>query len=148
MSTALKSVAVTAFAAQTLEGETWQGMCRWAVNAIANGKTITSMYEEMSVVERQMKADYDVSAMPSAWRSAKSVVLGAVREDIILIQAGKVVGKTEIETQIKVKRIAADAPRTIVGRYARLAEETRRMWNDLTDTEKETVPTNLRWTNL
>jgi len=94
---ALKNVAVTAFAAQTLEGETWQGMCRWACDAAANEKDAVYMRNEMKAVEKQMKADYDVTTMPSAWRSAKSVVLAAVALNLALVKGAAVIGKTEVE---------------------------------------------------
>lgn len=147
MNAALKSVAVTAFAAQTLEGETWQGMCRYAVDAVANGKNATAMREEMRAVEKQMKADYDVTAMPAAWRSAKAVVLAAVTVGVALTAGSAVLGKTAVETAIKAARIARGTLKGVdcFKEYIKLATECEKLWAVLSTSQQDAVPTNLKW---
>lgn len=146
MNAALKSVAVTAFAAQTLEGETWQGMCRWVCDAIANSKGTSFMRAQMKEVEKQMKVDYDVTAMPAAWRSAKAVVLAAIAENLPLTSGTAVLGKTAVETAIKAARLAKG--HRLVGGYARYlkaAMEAEALWKTLTTEEQDTVPAHLKW---
>ena len=147
MNPALKNVAVTAFAAQTLEGETWQGMCRWACDAAANEKDAVYMRNEMKAVEKQMKADYDVTTMPSAWRSAKSVVLAAVALNLALVKGAAVIGKTEVEANIKAARIARGLLKGVdcVTEYVKHAVEAEKLWAVLSTVQQDSIPLHLRW---
>ena len=145
MNAALKSVAVSAFAAQTLEGETWQGMCKWACEAVKNGQTVAQMKKDIKVVEAQMKKDYDVTAMPSAWRSAKSVVLAATEEGIELMVGGAVRGKTDVELHIKAMRITKGSSGDTVAAYIEAAKALAKRWATLTQSEQDSVPAELKW---
>lgn len=147
MNSALKNVAVTAFASEALEGETWEGMCRYAVEAIKNGGTHFTIRIEMKAVEKQMKADYDVTAMPSAWRSAKSVVLGAVAEAVDLMKGSAVLGKTDVETRIKAARISAGkAPAyTYLNEYMKVAKLAEKFWGLMTTEQQDAVESRFKW---
>lgn len=142
----LKNIAVTAFAAQSLEGDTWQSMCRWVCDAVRNGQSVADIRKEMKIVETQMKADYNVSAMPSAWRSAKSVVLSAVKEGVSLLSGTLINGKTDVETQIKAQRLSriTDSGYTPVKAYLAQAHKLVGMWAKLNAMEQASIPSALR----
>ena len=52
-------------------------------------------------MRRQME-EYKLTSMPNAWRSAKSVVLGAMAKGISLMDDNfNIKGKTEVQNQLK-----------------------------------------------
>jgi hypothetical protein len=154
MSVVLKNVAVNAFASQTLENETWNGMVEWAVEEEKQGKTVLDMKTEIHYVEADMKKMYDVSAMPSAWRSAKSVMLKAVRLGCPLLASnGKPLGKSAVEEQNHITttvNAAASGSTKIssaASKYIHAATKAELLWAVLTPVEQNGIPHNLRWTH-
>jgi hypothetical protein len=58
--------------------------------------------KELREVERQIKKDFEVSSMPGPWRSAKSVVQGAMKLNIKLVDDnGSYCGKTYLQNKIR-----------------------------------------------
>lgn len=145
----LKNVAVSSFASQTLANETYEGMVRWALEELKQGHDIHEMNRQIKEIEKEMKALYEAGAMPSAWRSAKSVVMTAVGMSIPLTEEGKVRGKTDLETRIKVHRATANAVTgaTSSGRmdtYMYYATKLQAQWSKLTLEEQALIPHPLR----
>lgn len=61
-----------------------------------------SFAKEIKEVEKLIKTEYKISSMPSPWRSAKSIVLTALRESITLTGVnGEIMGKSYIQAKIK-----------------------------------------------
>jgi len=146
----LKNVALNAFATQTLENETWEGMVNWATTELANGKSLAMLRAEARHVEKEMKAAYDVTAMPTSWRSAKSVVFKAIEQGVSLTEAGKVKGKTATEIATKAARLAKTTGMSIdsVKSYCNKAKVLAAAWHALSEAEQDKVPHNLRWNNV
>ena len=58
--------------------------------------------KELKEVERQIKKDFEVSSMPSPWRSAKSVIQSAMKLNIPLVDDNaSYCGKTYLQNKIK-----------------------------------------------
>lgn len=64
--------------------------------------TIETFIKDVKETEVSIKKDFDISYMPGPWRSAKSVVIGAMKLNIPLIDTnGLYFGKTSIQMKIK-----------------------------------------------
>ena len=107
----LKDIAVSAFASDALATETWSDMVKFCVKWIETS-TFETLCAALTECEEQMKAEYDTKVMPPAWRSAKSVVLNALAEEIGLIDGAIVRGKTAVEKDIKNKRLRKEGVAT------------------------------------
>lgn len=153
MNAALKNVAVSAFASQTLENETWEGLVRWVAEELQQGKQLSDLKAEITTTEKEMKALYDTSVMPAAWRSAKSVVLKAVRLDVTLLKMGKPVGKSSVEAECKIAQtlraisasVGTSTLSSLTLRYIAAAVKVSAMWSALPTTEQVLVPLHLKW---
>ncbi|CAB4170046.1 hypothetical protein UFOVP907_47 [uncultured Caudovirales phage] len=64
--------------------------------------TLETFAKELHETEKLIKKDFEVSSMPSPWRSAKSVVTSAMKMKIGLIDDnGGFFGKTALQNKIK-----------------------------------------------
>jgi hypothetical protein len=69
--------------------------------------------KELKDTETAIKKDFEISSMPSPWRSAKSVLISAMKLDISLIDDnGGFVGKTYLQNKIKEKKVEDKDPPT------------------------------------
>jgi hypothetical protein len=58
--------------------------------------------EELKATETQIRKDFDISSMPSPWRSAKSVILTAMTLKIPMVDDnGTYIGKSALQSKIK-----------------------------------------------
>ena len=65
--------------------------------------------KELKEVEKLIKSEYKISSMPSPWRSAKSIVLSALKEGISLTGVnGEILGKSHIQIKLKHLKTSAD----------------------------------------
>ena len=152
MSVALKNVAVSAFASQTLENETWNGMVEWAVEQTKQGVEVSNLRTQIKDVELEMKKMYDTTTMPSAWRSAKSVLLKAIGLNVPVIDiVGKPLGKSAVEQQNRITitvckaASAASMHTTATSKYIYAATKVALLWAVLTPSEQNMVPNDLKW---
>ena len=61
--------------------------------------------KELKAVEKLIKTEYKLKSMPNPWRSAKSIVLGAMQNLIQLTDSnGTILGKSTIQTKIKMAK--------------------------------------------
>lgn len=100
----LKDIALSAFASDQLATETWSDLVVYCVGRVKEGVGLPALIAELAVCEKEMKAQYDVPNMPAAWRSAKSVVLAALAEELGLMDGEIVRGKTQVEKDIREAR--------------------------------------------
>lgn len=107
---ALYQAAVGFMVASKSDADSWEHVARW-VHAMNGTATREEMKAEFKLVEKQIKADFNVTIMPSAWRSAKATALKAAILGVMLVFDDKVVGKTEVS---KNNKIAATKPTTQV----------------------------------
>jgi len=64
--------------------------------------SVETFAKDLRDTEKKIKKDFDVSSMPGPWRSAKSVVHGAMKLSIKLIDDnGSYVGKTFLQNKIR-----------------------------------------------
>jgi len=64
--------------------------------------SVDTFTQEIKETERQIKKDFEVSAMPGPWRSAKSVIQSAMKLGIGLVDDnGSYLGKTALQSKIK-----------------------------------------------
>ena len=64
--------------------------------------TVETFIKEVKETEVEIKKDFEISSMPGPWRSAKSVVIGAMKLNIPLIDTnGLYFGKTNLQMKIK-----------------------------------------------
>ena len=58
--------------------------------------------DEAKAIEDQIKSEYDLTSMPSSWRSAKSVVMSALRNSIALFdENGQPKGKSSVQQALR-----------------------------------------------
>lgn len=64
---------------------------------VGNPHLLRDLKTQFTVVERQVKKDFMVTALPGAWKSAKSHAINAVARDIPLFnEKGEVMPKTDV----------------------------------------------------
>ena len=64
--------------------------------------TVDTFIKDVKETEVSIKKDFDISFMPGPWRSAKSVVIGAMKLNLPLIDTnGLYFGKTNLQMKIK-----------------------------------------------
>ena len=113
----LYTAAVGYMVAEKSNENSWAGLVECAVqhisakiNKMASIDEVTNealafsfRTEMLSVVEQQIKKDFNITAMPAAWRSAKSTVVAAIKAGVDLVknEPRSVRGKTEVEKEIK-----------------------------------------------
>lgn len=95
----LYKAAVSFMVSERTGVESWEMVAKFAAS-VGNS---AALRKEFAVVEQQIKADFKIDALPSAWRSAKSVALKAVLKGVALVDShtGAVKGKTAVEKQCK-----------------------------------------------
>ena len=75
--------------------------------------SIETFTKELKETEKQIKKDFEVGSMPSPWRSAKSVVQGAMKLGIGLVNDnGDYHGKTYLQNKIKEMKPDTKEPMT------------------------------------
>lgn len=94
------------------EGDAWNTIATYVANSVNIG--VKELKERFKVVEEQLKKDYNVTTLPSKWRSAKSVALKAVATNtplVIVKEDGskEAIGKTVVENDIKARIGAKNA---------------------------------------
>ena len=101
-----------------------------------------SFAKEIKEVEKLIKAEYKISSMPSPWRSAKSIVLSALKATISLTGInGEILGKSHIQVKLKHLKTPAD-----VNLFRRVHLSCLVVINNikkLTPAERETVEAHL-----
>jgi hypothetical protein len=76
--------------------------------------TEQTFQEEVKKTEAIIKAEYEISSMPGPWRSAKSVLMSAMKLNIDMVDDnGGFVGKTFLQNKIKEKKMEDKDPPTI-----------------------------------
>jgi len=64
--------------------------------------TVETFQKEIRDTEQQIRKDFEVTPMPGPWRSSKSVIQGAMKLSIPLIdENGGYYGKTSLQNKIK-----------------------------------------------
>ena len=72
------------------------------INVAYTHATLETFAKELRETEKLIKKDFEITSMPGPWRSGKSVVLGALKLGITLIDDnGKFHGKTFLQNKIK-----------------------------------------------
>ena len=76
------------------------------INCAFGHSTVGNFEKEVQETEAQIKSDFSITSMPGPWRSSKSVIISAMKLGIKLIDDnGSFLGKTNLQNQIKNKRI-------------------------------------------
>ena len=97
--TQLYEAATNSLAADASSKNCWSIM---ATNSI--GFDIKFFSGQLKAVEKQIKEEYKLTSMPNAWRSAKSVVLGAMAKGISLKDDNdNIKGKTQVQNELAEK---------------------------------------------
>ena len=75
--------------------------------------TSETFLKDVKETEKLIKKEFEVTSMPSPWRSAKSVVQSVMKLDLPFInENGKFYGKTHLQNLIKQKRAEDKDPCT------------------------------------
>ena len=91
-------------------------------------------------IERQIKEEYKLTTMPNAWRSAKSVVLGALAQGVSLIdENGNIIGKTEIQNKLISKKVGVSTLMVGGRSYISIVTELRLLYKKATSEEKRLI---------
>lgn len=77
--------------------------------------TLETFSKELRETEKQIRKDFEVGSMPGPWRSSKSVITGAMRLGLPLIDDnGGFYGKTHLQNKIKASKTESKEPLTPV----------------------------------
>jgi hypothetical protein len=112
-------------------GTAWNKLALWVYKRHIAGSTVNDISIDLALIEQEVKEEYEIDALPAAWRSAKSVALKACAKGIALVDgAGEPLGKTAIEKQCK------DATPDKSGRdiMSEAWEKFTRAWTQYADT--------------
>ena len=94
----LYDAATNSLASDASSDNCWTKM----VTASFGNPEYSSFQKELKEIEKLIKSEYKLSSMPSPWRSAKSVVLSALKESISLTGVnGEILGKSHIQVLLK-----------------------------------------------
>jgi len=75
--------------------------------------SVEKLQKEIRETEKIIKKEYELSSMPSPWRSSKSVILSAMTLGIALIDDnGNYCGKTNLQMKIKAAKTTSKEPVT------------------------------------
>lgn len=101
-STLLYEAATNALAADASGENTWTKMVEYYRSTTTTKENFKKAIKE---TEDLIKKEYSLTSMPNAWRSAKSVVMGAIDKGIDLSdENGNIKGKTAIQDNLKVAK--------------------------------------------
>ncbi len=128
--------ALTGFGASDATNKgAWGALARTVQGAIDMGHDRDRVEAEMTMAEEEYKTANNVTALPSAWRSAKSVALKAVEQGFALIgDDGGIIGKTEAE-----RSMAGKGKKSPYEKALDAANRLVKLSKDLTDAERDTI---------
>jgi hypothetical protein len=87
--------------------DSWAAVAKW-VHGCQDTMTLDDMKKAIVKVEERIKADFKVSNLPAAWRSAKSTAFKAVKNSINLLgKDGEVQPKSALEKVMRPVKTAA-----------------------------------------
>jgi hypothetical protein len=134
---ALYEAATNALASEASSENTWTKM----VTASFPYATRKDFEKELKAVELLIKKEYGMTSMPTSWRSAKSIVLGAMKHEISLSDDnGHIKGKSAIQEALKDHKVtssafqlAKNALKAFSSQYVscETVEEKKSLYNDL-----------------
>ena len=111
----LYEAATNSLASDASSDNTWSKM----VTASMVYTDVNVFKHELRKVERLIKSEYKLKSMPTAWRSAKSVVLGALDKGIKLTdENGLILGKSAMQLLLKTSREPSDPFHRVTGALA------------------------------
>ena len=88
--------------------EAWALVAKWGSFF---GNDVVAMESEFATIEKQLKADFNITSMPTAWRSSKSTIINAARQGVAWVEIdGSVVPKTEVYRRTKLATPVATQP--------------------------------------
>jgi hypothetical protein len=92
-------------AVKVTEQSAWVALvARFLKSYIGCGGNLGSLKDALKTLESDFKDQNNIAQMPSTYRSAKSVILNALKNDVELLDSeGKPRGKTEVEKDIKTR---------------------------------------------
>lgn len=96
----LYQAAVECMVSEQTSTTAWERMCTWIRDVPMEA---TDMKAEFAAVEKRIKGEYGITAMPAVWRSNKSVILKAVGASVSLFDGDKPIPKTALESVLKNK---------------------------------------------
>jgi hypothetical protein len=115
--------------AEKSEADSWEKVARFVQTKVDNGSGDEAQLKaEFSVVEKQIKKDFSVTTLPTAWRTAKSTAMSAARAEVSLLDdTGTVKGKSGIEDEVRGKKLGTDVPTLVEKIVADLSNSASRM---------------------
>lgn len=79
----------------------WDRLANWGNLCASSGVAhVDVMEKEIAVAEENVKKDFGLTALPNAWRSAKSTVLSAVTLNVPLMDNGQVRSKQAVTKDV------------------------------------------------
>lgn len=132
----LYSAAVNALASDASASNTFEKIMLSATSVL----DVSSFKQELAVIEDIIRSEYSLTSMPGPWRSAKSVVLGALSLGITLLDGnGLTRGKSELQAAIKTAKGELTEPPTPHDRAMVYVGSLAKMWKDLSIEQSNTI---------
>jgi hypothetical protein len=131
----LYSAATNALAAKGSTENTYSKMIASAIAYV----NVDDFKKQLQEVEKTIREEYDLQVMPDPWRSAKSVVLGAMRLGIHLLDDNFIAkGKSALQAEIKAMK-GVDDLKPAVDRAFDLVHKLGIMFHELTTEEANSI---------
>ena len=103
----LYSAATNALASEASASNTYEKIINSAMSHI----DFMDFRKEIANVEKIIRDEYGIASMPSPWRSAKSVVFGALAVGLSLLDSnGNAKGKSALQSEIKTAKSSTAEP--------------------------------------
>lgn len=85
--------------------DSWEKMAQFVHAQASKGSDIATIKAEFKLVEKQLKQDFKVSALPAAYRSAKTTALSALADAIPFVREdGSALPKTDVSKALAAYR--------------------------------------------
>lgn len=82
--------------------DSWNLVATDVAARVKAGESMDTIRLAMRMTEQQVKQDYSITSLPTAWRTAKHTALAAVANNVALLDSDdKPVPKTELDRRIK-----------------------------------------------
>jgi len=88
----------------------WDRIANWGNQCAVVGGHMDVIEKEIAHWESEVKKDFGLTALPNAWRSAKSTVLSAVNLGVPLMDNGQVRAKVAVSKDIAKVRGTSPSP--------------------------------------
>jgi hypothetical protein len=98
---ALYDAGVGFLVSKKTDEDSWAKVANYVGSLAQKEVPVDTISKVFKAVEAQLKKDFGVTSMPTAWRTAKATAFGALEKGVPLLADGAARPKTEVSKQLK-----------------------------------------------